>query len=261
MTKEQILKELDNAFNKFKFFEADHHYECNGKRVGISVTKFIEQYGQEFNADEIAEKVADREWKTKEEVLEEWKYKNQFACEKGSTIHSYVQSLWEGAELSPLNFTTWSDNEQMVEVITKLSGIAKSFYEDYKSDLTHIADEYVIGSEEYDIASAVDHLFIDNKTNALLLIDYKTNTYITGWNKEAYLKPMKSPLEHLNDDKFNHYKLQLSIYRYIIEKYTNLKIAGMTIVYMSEKNETYEIIDIPYLKEDVENILEWRKFE
>ena len=256
MTRSEILKELDKAFGKFKFFDIDHHYECNGNLVGISVTRFIEEYGQEFNADEISEKVAIRDGKTKEEVLAEWEYKNKVACEKGTIIHNYIQSLFSGEFYLPD-----TDNEDVEKLILPIISQAQNFYNDYKDTLEHIANEYVIGSEEYDIASAVDHLFLDKKTNTLLIIDYKTNSYITGWNKEAYKKSMKPPIDNLNDDKFNHYKLQLSIYRFIIEKYTNLKIADTILVYMSEKNTNYEMISIPYLKEEVKKILEWRKFE
>ena len=94
MIKEEYLKELDKAFGDFKFFESDHHYEYKGERVGISVTRLIEEYAQEFKQQEIAERVAVRDDKTVQEVLDEWKYKNDFACIKGSTCHEFVQSLW-----------------------------------------------------------------------------------------------------------------------------------------------------------------------
>ena len=41
MTKEQIIQELEK-FNDFEFFEEEHFYEYKGKRVGMSVTRFIE---------------------------------------------------------------------------------------------------------------------------------------------------------------------------------------------------------------------------
>ena len=82
---------------------------------------------------------------------------------------------------------------------------------------------------------------------------------MSGYNKKAYSKKMKVPLSHLNDDALHHYHIQLSIYKYLIEKYTGLKVEEMFIVYMSENIENYEIIDIPYLKEEVEKILENRR--
>ena len=256
MTKEEYLKELDKAFGDFKFFPKDHHYEYKGKRVDISVTRLIEEYAQEFKQQEIAEKVAIRDGKTVQEVLDEWKYKNQFACEKGSTCHEYAQSLWAGGiwELKPFD-----NSEEYRKAVIKIKQQASNFRIDYLERLEHLADEYIIGSEEYDIASAIDHLFINKLTGELVLVDYKTNSYLSGYNKKAYKKAMKVPLQHLNDDAIHHYYIQLSIYKYLIEKYTNLKVSEMFIVYFSENIENYEIIDIPYLKNEVEKILENRR--
>ena len=55
MTKDEMLKVLKDSFKDFQFFEDGHYYECKGKRVGISVTRLIEEYANEFNADEMAE--------------------------------------------------------------------------------------------------------------------------------------------------------------------------------------------------------------
>ncbi len=255
--KEEILKELNEAFDKFKFFPDDHHYELNGVRVGTSVTRLIEDYGNEFDAELIAQKVATRDGKTINQVLEEWKYKNEFACTKGSTCHEFAQSLWSG-EPWLLNDFDFSTEYEMA--VYKIKRQAEQFYEDYKDKLIHIADEYVVGSEEYDIASAIDHLFMTSGGD-VIIVDYKTNTTIKGYNDEAYQKPMKPPLQHLNDDKFTHYKLQLSIYKYLIEKYTSIKIKEIIIVYFTEKNDHYETIQVPYLKDEVEEILEWRVLE
>ena len=70
---------------------------------------------------------------------------------------------------------------------------------------------------------------------------------------------MKVPLHKIDDDALHHYYIQLSIYRFLIEKYTGLKVDEMFIVYMSENIENYEIIEIPYLKEEVKKILENRR--
>jgi hypothetical protein len=91
----------------------------------------------------------------------------------------------------------------------------------------------------------------------LIPIDYKTNSDIH--KTEKYAKNMKVPLSHLKDFTLNHYYIQLSIYRYLVEKYTNLKIEEMFIVWFSENIENYEIIEVPYLKDEVEKILENRR--
>ena len=255
MTKEEIKDRL-KVFDDFKFFEEDHHYEYKGQRVGMSVTRLIEEYANEFNKDEMAERVAAKENKTVRQVLDEWQYKNDFACEKGTTCHEYAQYLWTYKDYKPLYF---DKSEKYLNAVNKIQSQARQFKVDYALILEHLADEFVIGSDEFDIASAIDHLFINEFTGGLVLVDYKTNSYLTGFNKKAYSKKMKVPLDNLNDDSLHHYYLQLSIYKYLVEKYAKVEVSEMFIVYMSENIEKYEIIKIPYLKNEVEKILESRR--
>ena len=291
MKNNEYLKVLNNAFSDFKFYPEDHHYEHKGQRVGISVTRLIEKYTNEFDSQTIAEKVAEKNKKnyeyaktqlqlynplelntnncmkqyeelqqmlkqplTIQEVLNEWKYKNQFARNKGTNGHNFAQSLWNGELYHEIEFDL-SEGFKMAN--NAIYNQAKNFYNDFSSKLEHLADEFVVGSEEYDIASAIDHLFINKLTGRLVLIDYKTNSDIH--KSEKYAKNMKIPLNNLKDFTLNHYYIQLSIYKFLIEKYTGLVIDEMFIVWFSENNENYEIIEIPYLKDEVEDILEIRR--
>lgn len=258
MTLEEVKQEL-RVFDKFKFFEEDHHYECNGKRVGISVTRLIEEYSNPFDQQAIAEKVAIRDNKSVSEVLEEWEYKNKFACEKGSTCHEYAQSIWSGEEYNELLF---DGSIEYLTAVNKIQAQAMNFWKDFKDKFIHIQDEQLVGSEEYNICSAVDHLFLDKNGN-VWLIDYKTNSILKGYNDDEknrrYTKKMLIPLQNIKDDSLNHYYLQLSIYKYLIEKYTNIKIYKTMIVYMSENIEKYELIETPYLEEETKEILEIRR--
>lgn len=254
MIKDDYLKELNKAFSDFKFYEENHTYTYKGKPISIGATGLIEQYTQDFNAQAVAERVAEKENKSVQEVLDEWEYKNKFACTKGSTCHEFAQSLWSGNEYTFKEF----DNSEGYFIATELiTTQACNFHNDYEDRLEHLADEFVIGSEEYDIASAIDHLFINKLTGGLVLVDYKTNSDIH--KNERYAKQMKVPLSHLKDFTLNHYYIQLSIYKYLVEKYTNLKIEEMFIVYFSENIDNYEIIEIPYLKDEVIKILENRR--
>ena len=256
MTKQQYLQKLNNAFQDFKFFPDDHHYEYKGKHVGISVTRLIEEYTQPFDAETIAERVATKEYKTTQQILDEWKYKNDFSKAKGSTCHEFVQSRWSGEKY---NFLEFDGSDEYINAVGLIQLQAINFYNDYSDKLEHLADEFVIGSEEYDIASAVDHLFVNKLTGGLVLVDYKTNSDIH--KNEKYAKNMQVPLQHLKDTTLNHYFIQLSIYKYLIEKYVDIKVDEMFIVYMSENIENYEIIVPDYLKKEVEKILELRRIK
>lgn len=260
MTRKEMLKILQDSFKDFKFYEDGHYYTYKDKPVGISVTRFIAEYENEFNQQEVAEKVALKQDKTISQVLKEWKYKADFACAKGTTCHEYAQSLWS---LNDYNQMYFDESEEFLDAVSKIQVQALRFCEDYQEHLEHLQDELVIGSDEYDIASAVDHLFYNKLTGGLVLVDYKTNSTLKGYNDDIknrkYTKKMKVPLHNIDDDALHHYYIQLSIYKFLIEKYTGLKVDEMFIVYMSENIENYEIIEIPYLKEEVEKILENRR--
>lgn len=263
MTRDEMLKVLQDSFKDFKFYENGHYYEYKGKRVGISVTSFIHEYCNEFNELEMAEKTAIKNDKSVEQVLDEWHYKRDFSCTKGTNGHNYAQSLWSKNKFVPIDFAedNKENNETFWGVVRKICRQADNFYDDYKGQFEHLIDELPVGSSEFDIASCIDHLFYNKLTGRLALIDYKTNSYLDGYNREPFKKAMKVPLHKLNDDALHHYYLQLSIYKYLIEKYTPLKVEEMFIVYMSENVENYEIIEIPYLKEEVIKILENRRVE
>lgn len=254
------IKEQLKVFANFKFFPEDHHYEFKGRRIGMSVTRLIEEYANKFQRDSIAEKCAKRDGKTVEEILVEWDYKNKFACEKGSTCHEFAQTRWSKDKYTLNKF---DGSEDYLNAVLKIQKQAINFYEDYKDVLEHLYDEFVVGSEEFDIASAIDHLFINKLTRGLVLVDYKTNSILKGYNDDGkntrYAKPMKPPLHHIKDVTLNHYYIQLSIYRYLLEKYTTLKVDEMFIAYFSENIDNYEIIEIPYLKKEVIKILENRR--
>lgn len=260
MTIECVKKILHDTFKDFKFYPQDHHYEFKGKRVGISVTSLISQYENEFDKENIARAVANKEGKSVTDVLKEWQYKADFACRKGSTCHEFAQTRWSK---EPYELDKFDESEEYLNAVIKIQKQAVNFYEDYKDVFEHIADELIVGSAEFDIASAIDHLFVNKLTGGLVLVDYKTNSILKGYNDDGksnrYAKPMKVPLNHIKDITLFHYYLQLSIYKYLIEKYTELKVDEMFIVYFSENNDNYEIIEIPYLEKEVTKILENRR--
>lgn len=256
MTREEYLKKLNEAFHDFVFYPEDHHYEYKGERIGISVTKLIEEYSQEFDKETVARRVAKKSGKSVQEVLDEWEYKNEFSKAKGTVSHEFVQSLWDN---QPIKVNHFDSSDEWFYATSRIISEARKFYDDYKDKLEHLADEFVIGSKLYDIASAVDHLFIDKATHGLVLVDYKTNTEI--FKSEKYASKMKPPLHHLKDTIINHYFLQLSIYKWLIETYSGLEIEDMFIIWFSEINGNYRIIDVPYLKKEVENIMNWRLLE
>ena len=261
MTLEEVKQKL-KVFDKYKFFENGHYYTYKDKRVGISVTKYISKFENEFDSDTLSQKVADKDGISQFEVLNEWKRKGEYSCLKGTAIHEWLQDNYANREYKfDLSQLEEYPEYYKIEDIEHLKQMAIDFINDYKNRYILIGDEILCGIPDFDIASAIDLLFYDTVNNEVVLADIKTNTDLKGWKSTpSYVKKMLQPLENIKDITFEHYKIQLSIYRYFLEEYAHIPISdNMFIVYLSEKEKNYNIIQIPYLKNEVEKILKLRR--
>ena len=261
MTLEEVKQKL-KVFDKYKFFENEHYYTYKDKRVGISVTRYISQFENEFDSDTLSQKVANKNGISQFEVLNEWKRKGEYSCLKGTAIHEWLQDNYANREYKfDLSQLEEYPEYYKIEDIEHLKQMAIDFINDYKNRYILIGDEILCGIPDFDIASAIDLLFYDTVNNEVVLADIKTNTDLKGWKSTpSYVKKMLQPLENIKDITFEHYKIQLSIYRYFLEEYAHIPISdNMFIVYLSEKEKSYNIIQIPYLKNEVEKILKLRR--
>ena len=261
MTLKEVKQKL-KVFDKYKFFENGHYYTYKDKQVGVSVTKYISQFENEFDSDTLSQKVADKNGISQFEVLNEWKRKGEYSCLKGTAIHEWLQDNYADREYKfDLSQLEEYPEYYKIEDIEHLKQMAIDFINDYKNRYILIGDEILCGIPDFDIASAIDLLFYDTVNNEVVLADIKTNTDLKGWkNTPSYVKKMLQPLEDIKDITFEHYKIQLSIYRYFLEEYAHIPISdNMFIVYLSEKEKSYNIIQIPYLKNEVEKILKLRR--
>ena len=256
--KNKIIEELQ-FFKGIDFHEEEHFYTINDYRFGISATSLIETYAQEFDSDGISQMVANKRGISQKEVLDEWKKENEFSCIKGSCIHLKAQSLWMGTDYE-IDYNTIDDTidkDRLKKEYDIMSKQATDFYNDYKDMYDMIQDEFIVWSKEFDIAGSIDGIMYNKNTQQCCILDFKSNKDLQF--KSKYRKKMKVPLHELDDVNGQHYYIQLSIYKYLIEKYTNIKVDELFIVYFNINADSYEIIEIPYLEKEVEEILENRR--
>ena len=256
--KNKIIEELQ-FFKGIDFHEEQHFYTINDYRFGISATSLIETYAQEFDSDGISQMVANKRGISQKEVLDEWKKENEFSCIKGSCIHLKAQSLWMGTDYE-IDYNTIDDSidkDRLKKEYDIMSKQATDFYNDYKDMYDMIQDEFIVWSKEFDIAGSIDGIMYNKNTQQCCILDFKSNKDLQF--KSKYRKKMKVPLHELDDVNGQHYYIQLSIYKFLIEKYTNIKVDELFIVYFNINADSYEIIEIPYLKKEVEEILNNRR--
>lgn len=251
-----IYEEL-NKFKHIKYHDEPHKYFIGDKEL-TSGTTFLGRYKEKFDAPKKAIGTAKKEKKTVAEVLAQWEYKRDFSGVKGTMVHNFAENYWAN-KVFPLDFQLAQDKfgidggKNMEERVAECIRMFKEFYTDASRSLIPIASELVIGDEylpvlnekgeveSTGVGGMVDGLFWNSKVGELQIWDYKTNGKIRS--QSDYGNRMKYPISFLHECEFESYSLQLNLYKYIIEKNTNLKIGKLYLVWIHEENETYQVIE------------------
>ena len=242
-----------SVFNNIKYYDEPHEYYIDGQKM-TSATRLIGKFKQEFDSAYWSKKKADERNITPEEILAEWKYKSDYSCEKGTLFHEYAENYLNN-KIFPYpedKVKRVLGNNDVKKDFDKLKELFHEFYEESYGKLIPIKSEVIVGDEELGICGMVDQLFWNNKSEELQIWDWKTNKKIGRSNR---WQQFKEPISHLDVCEFNTYSLQLSLYRYLIEKNTNLKLGESYIVWFNEKNDKYEPIKCRDYRKEVQLLL------
>ena len=253
-----LIKNL-NVFNRIKFIDDDHVYLIDGVKSNGSITKVLSNCKSTFDSDKWSKHVANRDNKTQEIVLEEWKANSNFSTQLGTLLHSYIENYWFNKikkydqQLIIEKFGD-SNHRQMREL---LGGFIKSFHGFYKKHqhITPIRSELVVGDiDASKVCGTIDLLAYNEEIDAFEIYDYKTNKKFTTSNsfREKYTN---RHISHLDVCDLNSYSLQQSLYKFIIEKYTDIKIANMYLVWFNREDTSCEKIQCKDLTEHCSDLL------
>ena len=252
----KITKEL-SKFNNIKFHDENHAYYMNGVKTK-SVTSIIGEYKHPFDKEFWSQKKADERGITKEEILAEWKYKADFACERGSAFHEFAENYLTN-KVFPFpedRITKILDGTDKMldckEGVFKLIEMFKKFYDDSHGKLLPVRAEVVVGDEEWGVTGMIDQLFLNEKSGNIEIWDWKTNKAMKKHNK---WQQFKKPLSNLDVCELNTYSLQLSFYRLIVERNTNLNLGDSYIVWFNENNDTYKVIKCYDFRDEILKIM------
>ena len=247
--KTNIFQEL-NKFNNVIFTEEGHTYTLNGKPL-TSVTTFIGKFKKPFLKDFWADKTANKEGKTRQEILDKWDSISLRACNKGSKFHAFAENYISNKVLT----NTMYDFDVDMEAYNKIEAQFLKFYEESKNNLTPISSELCVGSSSIGLCGMVDQLYYSNTLKGLVIFDWKTNKKMNYTSK--YKNKMLAPISHLDECEFSTYSLQLSTYKYIIEHETDLEIKDCYIVWFNEKNHSYNLIKCADYRKEIIDMLNY----
>lgn len=222
------------------FNEEEHKYTVNGEEL-ISVTTLVAKFFKEFDADFWAAKKAAEQGKTPEEVKAEWQAKSINARNKGTEMHAMIENYYKGGSID--------------DVPGDIRPYFQQFAAEYK--LQPYRTEWAIYDEQAKIAGTLD--FLELKDGVFTLYDWKRSNKLI-WRGAAdkvnrFGYSGLSPIKHIPDTIYWHYALQLSMYRYLLEKNYDINVStGRLAVFHPELEKPY-VLEVPYLREEVLSIL------
>ena len=203
-------------FNDIKFDHGEHSYLYKGTKL-VSVTTLISRIKPAFEKLKVASNVAARDNKSVQEVLDEWEKSGEEARDKGTIVHSYIEDTINRIPDLILNHVNRRipEMDAFDKAYTRLSS---------NLDTKFLMQEITVGDKDYGLAGRVDCLLTVSTSSAKEMIhifDWKTGKKFETQN--AYGK-MLPPFDDLDDCAYNHYSIQTSLYRLMLER--NRQVVG-----------------------------------
>lgn len=251
-----------NRDSRITFLEEPHIYLIDGKEVpGLqSVTQFVHNHFQHFDADKVIENMMkSKNWenskyygKSVEEIKQEWDEIRDTAALAGTKMHLAIEQFYN--TLIDPSIPLEQDENVRNSVEYQYFEI---FYKDY-SHLKPFKTEWRIFDEEVKIAGSIDMIFFDpddETCKSLYIFDWKRSKKI---NKSNFFQKGIGYLSHLDDCNYNHYTLQLNVYKTIIERNYGYKITKLAIVVFHPDNSNYNLYELPFLEKEMKELFDER---
>ena len=233
-----------------------------------SVTSWLHEHFEPFDADKIINNMMKKKnWpsssyygKTIDEIKEQWNQNGKEVTKAGTDLHKNIECFMNFEIENPTHETLYEYYQQDPTIISNDSiewGYFINFIK-FTPNLKPFRSEWTIYNEDVKISGSVDMVYEEPDGN-LLIYDWKRCKEITksGWNKFSKTEC----IEHIPDTNFWHYTLQLNMYKKIIELKYGRNVTKICLVKLHPLNstKTFEIISLPILTDDIDNLFEYRK--
>lgn len=225
-----------------KFEENGHVYTYNGKINPISVTTIIHKYFPKFDADAIIFKMmSSKKWTsskyfgmTKEQIKNEWNGNGKNSAHLGTLMHAAIEHYFNFVYPDIPDFT----NNNSIE-FNQFLGFWKEFSRN-NPQWKPYRTEWIVYDEDKNLAGSID-MCLSNDEGQIVILDWKRSKEIkrnNNWQRGF------GPFKHMDDCNYNHYTLQLNIYRHILETKYDKQIIAMYLVICHPNQQCAEVIPI-----------------
>ena len=245
-----IIEPSNNEMNphardeRIEFSALSHSYFLDGIPVKSS-SFLVSRFFTAFDSYSAAKKLRPSNplfGKSIDAIVSIWANKGKEASDAGTLLHEQIERYYKGESYEP----------------TDEFGLFLDFANAH-ADLKPFRCEWRIFDESYHIAGTVD--FIAKNKGLYEMYDWKRSKKVvdsrTGKpiSNDYWGKTGIGQLKSIDDTSYNHYCLQQSLYKYILEKNYDLQVSKMYLVVIHPDYERYIKVEVPYLKNYVEYML------
>lgn len=203
---------MSAAPHNIHFDPESHTYTCDGVEL-ISVTRLIARLKPPFDAQAAAERVAQREGGTAQELLDEWERKRQRSLERGERVHQYIRERLAPAPAAPAD--PWLALNPAAAYPLPEERAWEAFWELARGRVRRVVHvEHIVGDPALGVAGTLDCLLETDER--LHLWDWKTGSRFEESNRWG--RTLLAPFDDLPDCELSLYSLQLSLYRLLLER-------------------------------------------
>ena len=257
MSIDHLAKENTHPRDAFiSFDEGPHIYTVHGDSSYTSVTTWNHRHFPKFDAKKIinnilrSSKMNDPTYKyhnmTRQDILDSWEKNRNTAAQAGTDTHYNIECYY--------NNMVVTDNS-----------IEYKYFMNFVKDHPHLEayrTEWCVYYEELKISGSIDMVFRNTKTGDYVIYDWKRSKGIEYEN--YYGNTAITPcISHMPDTNFWHYSLQLNVYRKILQEKYGVTISELALVVLHPDNydNNYEIVEVPLLDKEMNDLWEHRKSE
>lgn len=234
---EELRFLLQNGFKNLSFVESTHKYYVEGKQLETSTSGVIKNFYKPFDTEAQAQRKSEQSLgiMSKDDYLNQWKELNLMSTEglngKGGGTNTHIFG-----ELYPFDKTLIPSNNQEIA--------CKKWWDEMPKFLHPLVMEQTMFHFKYLFGGTADITLYNEKTNKIVLADYKTNKNIFNY----FDSNMLGEWSFLKDEAFSHYIIQLNIYKIMLEQIAGIEVESMKLVWLRRSGK-YQMYNIPEYKD------------
>jgi len=237
-----MYQSIINKHHNISLEPESHTYTLSNSEIEFnSVTEFINTFFLPFDKIKVAKKLTQLkkyQHMSMTDILQDWEQRRH----RGTVVHKEIEDF---LNLKKHQINTLNRDPKSQQGVKFLQDKCM------KNQNNYLFPEVKIYSEELQLAGTIDLMIFNEKTDHIYLIDWKTNVDI---KKTGYNQGIKHPTNTIDDCNFNRYRLQLSMYQYILEQFYAAKVNGLYIVHL--KDDKYHVIECDFQHNHITNMIE-----